>query len=208
MANKLAKLEDLKTALKIEGSDIDADLITILEACASMTEQVAGVPFMGLRRQVDQTFYPCTESQHIEVIGLSGRPLESVSSVKLLYGPATPAEFDAETSLVQDTDFYIKSSELGLIGLFDEAWRTGERANQVVATTGFADPDDAIGGSAIEPPEDVQRGNIMQAVMLWNLRGTAGLKGVEAGGASGQLGHVETHPALATAANRYRRYFS
>ncbi|MEO0476693.1 MAG: hypothetical protein AAF085_12105 [Planctomycetota bacterium] len=205
MANKLAKLDDLKTALKIDNNTIDADLVILLETAASITEKVAGVVNGALRRQVGQTYYPVVSKGYTEIIGVDCRPLESVSSVKLLYGPATPTDFDAETSLVEGTDFYIKSVELGLIGLFDEYWRTGERANQVTATTGFIDPDDDPIAGAIDPPEDMQRGNVMQAVQLWNLRKTAGLKGVEAGGASGQLGHVDTHPLLYQSAMRYRR---
>lgn len=206
MANKLAKLNDLKDALKVTQSGIDDELITLLETAASIAEQVAGVVDGGLRRRVDQTFYPMASDNGSRILGLNARPLESINSVKLLYGPATPAEFTAQASLVEGTDFYIESDELALIGLISDTWRSGQRANQVVATTGFADPDDAIGGGSIEPPEDLQRGCVMQAVQLYNLRSTAGLKGIQAGGASGQLGHVQTHPMLEDAASRYRRY--
>jgi hypothetical protein len=206
MANKLAKLDDLKTALEIyDSTERDDELTSILEVCASITERVAGVVDGGLRRTVDRTFYPLPAGDRSKVVGLDRRPLESITSVKRLYVPSTPAEFDAATALVEDTDYYVASDELALIGLFDDWWTNCERANQVVATTGFYDPDDEAPSGGIEPPEDLQRANVIQAVQLFNLRKTAGLKGIEAGGASGQLGDVETHPALIAAAGRYRR---
>ncbi len=207
MANKLAKLDDLKAALEVTGTDADADLTRLLEAAAAITERIAGVVAGGLRRQTAITEYPRPASDRSQIISLDRRPLESITSIKLLYGPATPTEFTNDaTALVEGTDFDIHSAELSQVILYDDWWRFGERSNQIVYTAGFADPDDAVGGDAIEPPDDLQGGNIEQAVMLFNQRRTAGLKGVEAGGASGMLGDTRVHPRLKAAATRYRRY--
>jgi hypothetical protein len=205
MANKLAKLEDLQEAVNASTSGIDALLTSLLETAAAMTERIAGVPTGGLRRQTGIIEYPKARDYGSTRLHLACRPIESVSSVKLVYGPGDSDDFAAATALTEDEDFWIASRELGVLEITGDTWRATPRSNLIVYTAGFADPDDAVGGSSIEPPEDVQRGNIAQAVQLFNLRRTAGIKSVDAGGAQGQLGHVAPHPMLVEAAGRYRR---
>ena len=205
MANKLAKLEVLKEAAKASTTGIDATLTTLLEVAAAMTERIAGVPVGALRRQVGIIEYP--EATPFGVaLRLAHRPLETITQVKSIHGPADSDDFSAATELVEGTDYIVESSELGMLRRLRDTWRTGPRANLVVYTAGFADPDDAVGGDAIEPPTDLQWANVVQAVQLFNLRQTAGIKGVDAGGAQGQLGHAKPHPLLVEAATRYRRH--
>lgn len=205
MPNKLAKLDDIKHDVNASTTGIDAELTALLEDASAIAERVAGVEVGGLRRSVDRVFYPAPSSDRSRTIALPRRPLESIASIKLLYGPATDAEFTAEAALTADTDYWVESKELARVGLFNDWWRTGSRSNQIIATTGFADPNDAVGGDSIEPPRDLQRGVIAQAVQLYNLRRVHGLKDIKAGKASGAIEVADVHPLLEQAASRYRR---
>ena len=205
MANKLAKIADLKEAVNAKTTGVDAVLTQLLETAAAMTERIAGVKTGALRRQVGIIEYP-ESAIYSDTLRLAARPVEAITQVKSIYGPGDSDAFSAATDLVDGTDYIIEAGELGTLRRLNDTWRSGPRSNLVIYTAGFADPDDAVGGVSIEPPADVQRANVVQSVMLFNLRKTAGIKGVSAGGAQGQLGHVKAHPLLIEAATRYRRY--
>ena len=211
MAHKLAKLADLKTAVNANTPGIDAELTGLLEQASAMAERAAGVGAGGLRRGPAVRFaYPYSANSPVRTFCLPVRPIEEVLGVVQLSRPGAPADFDAavsaKMSLIPDYDYAIESTDKGRLVRLDGFWHIGEPNKvRVVYQAGLADPDDAVGGSAIEPPEDLQRAVVAQAVLLFNTRQTAGLKSVKAGDASHGLAEAGLHPLIEAAVSRYRR---
>lgn len=209
--SKLAKLDDLKAALNASTSGLDTQLTQLLVDASAMAEQAAGVVQGGLRRQVDRVEMVWHANPYRFYIGLSGRPIESISQVVQLYRPGSDADFDAAAEagglILPDTQYTIASATLGTLQRIDGvSWRAKARHLRVVYTAGYADPDDeAAPDSALQPPDDLQRAVIAQATQLYNLRGKDGLATVQAGKSPTSLQTAALHPLLSAAAQRYRR---
>ncbi len=202
MPIKLAKLDDLKTRLDVHGDD---DLLTsLLEAVSAMCAQprFSGV---DLRRTPGIVEFPVAERRSSR-LELDRYPIESITEVKSVFGPATDADFDAATALTQDEDFYIDSADLGVLIRIYDWWRMKPRSNRVTYTAGFGDPD-ALGVGELAPPEDLQHGCIQQCVWFYNTRGTAGLRELDAGEMGGRvsLAEAKPHADLIAACQRLRR---
>lgn len=206
MPDKLAKLADLKSAVNANTSGIDAELTALLQSASAMAENAAGLATGGLRRQVGLVEYPHGDGA---MLRLTARPIESVAEVLQVSSRATPTEFDTiaadgSYALAEGEDYFIASRILGSLHRLDRHWHARPYTVRVTYTGGYADPDDAIGGDAVEPPLDLQRAVIAQAVLLFNTRRLAGVKSVKAGDANGAIEQADLHPLLAQVASRYR----
>lgn len=208
MANKLAKLADLKTRLSETGTANDALLTQLLVAASAIAERVAGLSAGALRRQEDIAEYPTSDRDQSRYAHLAVRPVESVESVKQLYASALPEDFEFEDSLVEGVDFIVAPGLFGKIERINSVWYLYPRCLQVVYTAGYADPEDEDNPeTALLPPDDVQEAVIQQAILMYNTRDTAGVETISLanGGSFQSKTGMKPHPALLEAMAPYRR---
>ena len=212
MANKLAQLADLKTAINANTTGIDAELTQYLQDASGLFERIAGVAAGSMRRQVDRVEFPSSpRGEWSRGLHLTARPIESVSEVVQLYSTGTDDEFASAVVnnigvLDENEHYMIDSRDMGRLLRLDGQWTIGPRYLRVTYTAGWADPDDALGGTSIEPPDHVQRAVLVQAVQLFNTRKTAGLTSVNSGkGGEADVEPAGIHPLLREAAEGYRR---
>ena len=209
MARKLAKLEELKQTdlLNVTGTDHDARLTTLLEVASSMAESTHGAA-RPLRRSTF-TEYPWESDFEGAIVRLDNSPIEAVTSVKQLYDTGTDAEFTAATSLTENTDFVVDSA-LGKLERVNSYWFLKRRHLQVIYVGGYVDPDETVTyPDGILPPEDLQRGVLLQAVKLFR---TGGFAGTDSAGGGGAAGSVSVNPKalvpeLVAACQGLRRLF-
>lgn len=209
MADKLAKLEELKGRLKIDGDKFDADLTEFLVKATSLAEgaELAGRPLVRRTGIVEYPHDVPTESRYLR---LERYPIESVASVKQLYHPASEADFADEDALEVDVDYAI-DAERGRLERFNAVWFRVRRFIRVEYSGGYIDPDLSgvdLPEGAVQPPASLQQGILQQCVLWWNTRDKAGVtvtKG-EAGKADSVKLEAGTHPDLIAACRSLRRY--
>lgn len=199
MPNALAKLDDLKASLDLNGSDLDDLLTRLLEAATGTAARLVGQA--TLMRTEAITEYPRAAARYEPLVRLERYPLESVSTVKLAGYAADVDDFADIDSLVEGEDFSVDSA-IGLVELHHESWGVVPQSNLVIYTAGWIDPSDAAPpATAIQPPSQLQQGIIAEASRLYNTRRDAGIDRVDAG--SKTKGHLprqdEAHPELAAA---------
>lgn len=153
MANRLAKLADLKTLIGTTESGRDGLLLQLLQEASLAAEYYAG---RLLRRNADITEYPWDQPEQSRFVRLARAPIESVTSVKQLYSPASAAAFTAETALVLNEDWMIadpdstdaslpmsaRGDNRGVLERINSVWYLRGRCLQVVYAGGFVDPGD------------------------------------------------------------------
>jgi hypothetical protein len=153
MANRLAKLSDLKVLLGTTESGSDALLLQLLQEATHAAEYHAG---RLLRRVADITEYPWDEPAQCRFVRLVHAPIEAVTSVKQLYSPASTAAFAAETALVLNEDWMIadpdstdaslpmsaRGDNRGGLERINSVWYLRGRCLQVIYSGGFVDPGD------------------------------------------------------------------
>ncbi|MEM9414998.1 MAG: hypothetical protein AAGA29_05900 [Planctomycetota bacterium] len=202
MTTKLAQRDDIKQRLDLNGSAEDALLDTMIEQASDLASQLAGRP---LGREESRIEYPVA-SGHSDRLRLDRYPIESVASVKSIYGPGNSDDFAAADELSDGDDYIIDSAELGVLQRFYDTWRSTPRSNLVIYTAGFGDPANLPAG-AIAPPGDLQHGIAQQVIRWWNTKGQAGLREIDAGEAGGRISLAETkpHPELIEACRALRR---
>lgn len=212
MADKLAKLADLKSLLGLSGTGHDTLLTQLLESATSLAES-AGLAGRPLLRQADRVEYPEVHHDRATRLRLDLAPIESVSEVVVLYVASSDADFDAEVAaggaLVAEEDYFVDTTAGTLIRA-NAWWPCGPRTTRVTYTGGYIDPDEAAPpAGSLQPPRSLQHGLIMQAAAWFNAGAKAGLKntGGGAGGKSDQveLASPEAHPQLVEACRALRR---
>ena len=202
MTTKLAKRDDIKARLDLHGSAHDALLDSMIQQASALASTLAG---RELGRVVDRIEYPVAAPRS-DVLRLDRYPIESIASVKSVFGPADSDAFSAADELIEEQDYSVITPEFGVLVQFYDTWRSTPRSNLVIYTAGYGDPDGLPAG-AIAPPGDLQHGVIQQVVRWWNTRGTAGMRQIDAGDVGGSVTFAETktHPELTAACHALRR---
>ncbi|MEM7626572.1 MAG: hypothetical protein AAF333_13330 [Planctomycetota bacterium] len=205
MPQALAKLDDLKAALELSGTDLDALLTQLLEAATATAARRVGLT--SLVREADIIEYPRARQYRVSIVSLARYPVESISTLKLAGYTADTDGFAALDSLEVDRDFTFGRDYGGIELLYGETFSPAARANLVVYTAGYVDPSDpAPPAGAIQPPADLQRALILEATRLYNTRRDAGLDKVDAGkGGSHRPDDSGCHQALAQVCQGLRR---
>lgn len=201
----LAKLIDLKRDLGIKGSDLDDQLTTILEAASSRAEAAAGLEDGALRRTTAIVEFPHDRDVSKFVVALKSLPIESVTEIKQVYGPAGDSTFDDATALTEGEDFVIESTNFGLLRRIYQPWHLEVRSLRVTYTGGYADPNSTIPSGASAPPADLQLGVRRDAVAIFRNRSNAGQTEKAVGDARIAVDALALDPALVSAVQRHRR---
>jgi|GEM_PF-6474728 len=208
MSNKLAKLADLRTAIRATDTDHDVELTALLVTASTIAERAAGLKTGSLRRQEDIVEYPRDTRGQNRFAYLDVRPIESITSIKQLYETSATLAFDSVTALVEFEAYTICQAIFGSIERRNAVWYLMPHALQVTYTGGYADPEDEdLPESALLPPEDLQEAVIQQAILMFNTRDMAGIENVSLanGGSYQAKTGMKIHPALEAAVLRYRR---
>ncbi|MEL7087613.1 MAG: hypothetical protein AAGL98_04105 [Planctomycetota bacterium] len=205
MPNALAKLDDLKAALDLSGTDLDALLTRLLEDATATAARRVGLP--TLMREADIIEYPEPRRRGSAVVTLSRYPVEAIGTLKLAGYTTDSDGFAAIDSLTDETDFIYGKAFGDIELLYGETFAAYPRANLVVYTAGYIDPADAAPpAGAIQAPADLQRGIVLEATRLYNTRLDAGIDEVDAGkGGSHRPDVSGCHQALAQVCQGLRR---
>src|SRR5690606_3549121 len=107
MADRLAKLDDLKALLGTTETALDALLGQMLDRATARAETLAGRPLARRAAIVEHPRDPAGPSRFAR---LARYPVESVASVVQLDAPGTDADFDAAVPLAEHLDYEIDAA--------------------------------------------------------------------------------------------------
>ncbi|MEM8781897.1 MAG: phage head-tail connector protein [Planctomycetota bacterium] len=207
MPLRLAQLDDVKAALNFGGADEDAALTRCIEHASAVAERLVG---HRLGRVEQDIVYPQARGYGVSALWLPGRPIESVTMIKLLGWTGDSDDFSEIDPL--DAESYLIDADAGSIDLlYGHTWSIQPRANLVVYTHGYADADatpgsDGLPATALLPGDDLQQGVVAEAIRLYRTQGDAGVDQVHAGKGGGyRPDHDAPHQALAQACDALRR---
>ncbi len=143
MPNYLAKLTDVRAAIG-PSTGQDAVLADLLGKASALAEALAGLKEGALRRTVGIVEFVTDVPTNSQFARLARRPVESISQVKQLYAPGSPADFAEASALTEYSEYVLSSQEMGRLERSYGTWYMAARCLRVTYTAGFLDPATAV----------------------------------------------------------------